>query len=89
MNDTLLHLTQQRDLALAGLANCQFWYGWLQTSETFGTEWQDLQVIEPQLGPQVDRPVDCGIVGIRLQQETKSNQTSHPNCIMSYHRGIP
>jgi hypothetical protein len=31
----------QRGLALAGLANCQFWFDWLRTSESFDTEGQD------------------------------------------------
>jgi hypothetical protein len=74
----------KRELALAGLANCQFWCGWLRTSETFGTEWQDFQVVEPRDGPQVDLPVGCGIVGCRLQAETKSNRTSRPDCLMAY-----
>jgi hypothetical protein len=74
----------QRDLALAGLANCQFWCGWLRTSETFDTEWQDFQVVEPRDGPQVDLPVGCEFVGCRLQPETKSNRTSQPDCIMAY-----
>jgi hypothetical protein len=74
----------KRDLALAGLANCLFWCGWLRTSESFGTEWQDFQVVEPRDGPQVDLPVGCGIVGCRLQAETKSNRTSRPDCIMAY-----
>jgi hypothetical protein len=75
---------EKRSLALAGLANLMFWCGWLRTSETFSSEWRDYQVIEPRDGPQVDLPIGVGVVGCRLQPETKSNRTSRPDCLLSY-----
>jgi hypothetical protein len=75
---------EKRNLALASFANIKFWCGWLRTSETFSAEWRDYEVIEPQDGPQVDLPVGVGVVGCRLQPETKSNRTSRPDCLMSY-----
>jgi hypothetical protein len=75
---------EKRELALAGLANVQFWLGWLRTSEVFSCEWRDYILIEPPDGPQVDLPVGCGMMGCKLQPETKSNRTSRPDCIMAY-----
>jgi len=75
---------ERRELALAGLSNVFLWLGWLRTSETYNTEWRDFTLVEPRNGPQVDLPVGCGIVGIKLQAETKSNRTSRPDVILAY-----
>jgi hypothetical protein len=75
---------ERRELALAGLSNLCLWLGWLRTTEIYSTEWRDFHVVEPCDGPQVDLPIGVGIVGVKLQAETKSNRTSRPDVILAY-----
>jgi hypothetical protein len=75
---------ERRSNALGGLANLLLWLGWLRSAETFGLEWQDLLVIEPEDSATMDLPAGCGMVSSRLAAETKSSRSHRPDVPMAY-----
>ena len=74
----------RRRWALAGLANCILWLGWLRSSELFGLTFGDLEVIHPSDGPLHDLPPGLGMVLLRLLPQTKSNRTSTADVVMAH-----
>jgi hypothetical protein len=74
----------RRQASLAGLATLLLWLGWLRSSETFGLQWNDFNVVEPEDGPSVDLPRGCGVVGLRLGPETKSSRNKVVDMSLAY-----
>jgi len=75
---------ERRDVALAGLANLFLWLGWIRSGECFELAWADVTCLEPADGPQLDLPVGCGLVQLRLAPETKSDRGKRADVLLAY-----
>ena len=75
------------ELSRAGLANLVAWLGWLRALELFSLFWNDLTILEPQDGPELDLPVGTGAFLARLLPETKSSRTITADVVMAYTSG--
>lgn len=67
-----------------GLANLQFFLGWLRPSELFDSRWNRYEVTEPAEGKRHDLPDGIGVVRLVMGPETKSDRTFSPDIIMAY-----
>jgi hypothetical protein len=70
--------------ASAGLANVLLWLGWLRASELFNLTHDDLEIIEPGLGPSRDLPSGMGAVILHLSPETKSSRSTRADVVIAY-----
>lgn len=70
--------------ARTGLANLQFFLGWLRPSELFDSRWNRYEVTEPCDGPDHDLLIGIGVIQLIMGPETKSDRTFSPDVIMAY-----
>ena len=77
-------LLSRRRWALAGLANCILWLGWLRSAELFNLTFGDIELVRPSQGPLYDLPPGLGMVLLRLLPQTKSNRTSTADVVLAF-----
>jgi hypothetical protein len=65
---------ERKILSKAANVHLSSYLGWLRGVETFGLQWQDIGLIQPQAGPTVGLPPGMGLVLLELLQQTKSSQ---------------
>ena len=75
---------EQRELALAGLANLVLWLGWLRAGEALSLRWSDIAITSPPDSPTVGLPPGIGVVSLRLLPETKTSRTATADIILAY-----
>lgn len=60
------------------------WLGWLCGQELFGLERADVQVVPPAQGAPHDLPDNVGMVLLKLDLATKSDQTRTADVVLAY-----
>jgi len=74
----------RQEIAAAGTANLNLWFGMFRGGENFAIRRQDVEVVRPLDGPTVGLPSGVGYVGIRLSEETKSSPHRVADVVISY-----
>jgi hypothetical protein len=63
-----------REAASAALCNLLAWLGWLRGGETFGLDWESIDMVLPSNGQSLDLPRGIGALLLRLLEQTKTNR---------------
>ena len=70
------HGTERHQNALAGLAHCFLWLGWLRGGEAFGILQSDVSCVLPTSAAECDLPLGVGAIIIHMAQDKTHRSTS-------------
>jgi hypothetical protein len=79
-----LSLLTRYNLAAGNVAELVTWLGWLRSAETFGLEWDDVEIIQPVDSLRRALPLNTGAVLLRLLEETKSDRYKAADVILAF-----
>jgi hypothetical protein len=73
-----------KNITRAGITHLSSYLGWLRSMETFGLHWGRVISTKPAEGPSLGLPPGCGVIVLKLLQQTKSSQFAQVDVVIAY-----